>query len=270
MSEFRLTQEQVDRFDRDGFLFVENLFEGDEVNLVKQVTKLSDKVAKGVADNLDAEGGISKIWLTMDLEDDVFGAFVRCGRIVNPLEQLLRDKVYHFHHKMMLKEPHVGGAWEWHQDYGYWYRDKLDALLFPDTASCMVAITSTTKENGCLQVIRGSHRMGRIEHGTIGTQAGANLERVESALEHLDLVHCEMDAGTALFFHGNLLHRSDQNRSPHARWSFISCYSAMHNVSCNDSDAHRKGRARFQKGADERIREIGERQVTELKARAAG
>ena len=34
---------------------------------------------------------------------------------------MLGDEVYHFHHKMMVKEPRVGGAWEWHQDYGYWY-----------------------------------------------------------------------------------------------------------------------------------------------------
>ena len=63
----------------------------------------------------------------------------------------------------MQKEPKVGGAWEWHQDYGYWYKNEF---LFPDQMiSVMVAITKANKENGCLQVIKGSHKLGRIEHG---------------------------------------------------------------------------------------------------------
>jgi ectoine hydroxylase-related dioxygenase (phytanoyl-CoA dioxygenase family) len=82
-------------------------------------------------------------------------------RIVEPLEQILGGEVYHYHHKMMLKEPFVGGSWEWHQDYGYWYSN---SCLFPYMASCLIAVDRATKENGCLQVIRGSHLMGRIDH----------------------------------------------------------------------------------------------------------
>jgi len=42
---------------------------------------------------------------------------------------LLGEEVYHYHSKMMLKEPQVGGAWEWHQDYGYWYKNQF---MFPN------------------------------------------------------------------------------------------------------------------------------------------
>ena len=96
-------------------------------------------------------------------------------------------------------------------------------------ASVMIAVDPATRENGCLQVIRGSHHMGRIDHILTGEQAGADMERVNVALERLELVHVEMKAGDAVFFDGNLLHRSDQNRSDKPRWVLICCYNAARN-----------------------------------------
>jgi ectoine hydroxylase-related dioxygenase (phytanoyl-CoA dioxygenase family) len=127
---------------------------------------------------------------------------------------------------MMLKEPFVGGAWEWHQDYGYWYQN---GCLYPLLASCLIAVDRASKENGCLQVLVGSHQMGRIEHGKTGDQTGADMEIVSAALERLPLKYIEAEPGDALFFHCNLLHRSDQNRSPASRWSLICCYNAARN-----------------------------------------
>jgi ectoine hydroxylase-related dioxygenase (phytanoyl-CoA dioxygenase family) len=93
----------------------------------------------------------------------------------------------------------------------------------------MISVTPSHRENGCLQVIRGSHHCGRIDHGTTGDQTGADLERVEQALKRMDLVYVESQPGDALFFHSNLLHRSDQNRSDGPRWSLICCYNARRN-----------------------------------------
>ena len=56
------------------------------------------------------------------------------------------------------------------------------------------------------------------------------MERVNEAAKRLELIHCEMEPGDAMFFHCNLLHRSDQNRSDKPRWSLICCY----NAACND------------------------------------
>jgi hypothetical protein len=120
----------------------------------------------------------------------------------------------------------VGGAWAWHQDYGYWYHN---GVLFPLLTSAFIAIDRATKENGCMQVLRKSHQLGRIDHVTTGEQAGADMEHVNEALKRLDLVYVEMEPGDALFFHANLLHRSDQNRSENPRWSMICCYNAARN-----------------------------------------
>jgi ectoine hydroxylase-related dioxygenase (phytanoyl-CoA dioxygenase family) len=151
---------------------------------------------------------------------------------VDSAEKLLGGEVYHYHSKMVMKEPRVGGAWAWHQDYGYWYQN---GLLFPLLVSCFIAVDPSTRENGCLQVIRGSHELGRIEHVPTGEQAGADQARVKEILKRLPLDYVEMDPGDAVFFHSNMLHRSDQNKSEKPRWSLICCYNAARNDPYKDS-----------------------------------
>lgn len=70
----------------------------------------------------------------------------------------------------------------------------------------MCPLCSCVKENGCLQVLKGSHRLGRIDHGLKGKQAGADKDRLEMAKRAFPLVHVEMEPGDVLFFHCNLLH----------------------------------------------------------------
>lgn len=101
--------------------------------------------------------------------------------------------------------------------------------------SVMVAITDANKQNGCLQVIKGSHKMGRVEHGFSGEQVGASQRFVDLSLKSMELVYVELEAGDVLFFHSNLLHRSEANLSDKPRWSMISCYNRASNIGYNDS-----------------------------------
>ena len=108
--------------------------------------------------------------------------------------------------------------------------------MFPDQLiSVMVALTPANKENGCLQVIKGTHKLGRVNHGFAGEQVGADMVMVNNALETMELIYCELDAGDALFFHPNLLHRSEANLSDRPRWSIISCYNAQSNPAYNET-----------------------------------
>jgi ectoine hydroxylase len=79
-----------------------------------------------------------------------------------------------------MKDAKTGGAWAWHQDDGYWYQN---GVLSPDLCSASIAVDPATRENGCLQVIEGSHLLGRVDHVLTGEQAGANKERVAAILE---------------------------------------------------------------------------------------
>jgi ectoine hydroxylase-related dioxygenase (phytanoyl-CoA dioxygenase family) len=146
--------------------------------------------------------------------------------VVGAAQQLLREEVYHWHSKLSVKHPRVGGAWEWHQDYGYWYND---GCLYPRLISCMVALDPATRENGCLKVITGSHRLGRCNHGQVASQTGADPERLAVVVERLPVHYCEVPAGSVLFFHCNTFHASEPNFSEQPRRAYICCYNALSN-----------------------------------------
>jgi len=93
----------------------------------------------------------------------------------------------------------------------------------------MLALTEANPENGCLQVLKGSHHLERIDHSFVGGQKGADAERVEEATRQMELVHVQLEPGDVLFFHANLLHRSDKNKSDRPRWSLISTYNLASN-----------------------------------------
>src|SRR5262249_54035004 len=162
------------------YLIVDHLLDVEEVDLLGRIARADDQMARDAVGRPDSQGGVVQIAVRNELSDDIYGAIVRCRRVVDTMEVLLGGEGYHYHHKMVLKEPFVGGAWEWHQDYGYRYET---GCLFPDLASCMIAVDRATRSNGCLQVLRGSHRMGRINHGPIAGQTGADPERVAAALD---------------------------------------------------------------------------------------
>lgn len=219
------TAEELEQYHRDGYIIVRGLLDAEDAAILGRAAK-ADRTMQEAGGMKDGDGGLQKLSLWHNAGDDAYGLVTRSRRVVDRVEQLLDGEAYHWHTKMSIKEPFSGGAWVWHQDYGYWYGD---GCLFPDLASCFIAVDPNTRENGCMQVLRGSHRLGRIEHGLFGDQTGADPARTDEAMKVLDLVYAEMAPGDALFFHCNTLHRSDQNKSENPRWSLICCYNAARN-----------------------------------------
>jgi ectoine hydroxylase-related dioxygenase (phytanoyl-CoA dioxygenase family) len=230
-----LTAEQMADYNRDGYLLVKNFCSRAEIDKLYKTAIEDDAMRKNALDLNDQSGKKTRLSLWFTPGNDVFGYLTRTERMVNSVAQILDNDspVCHFHSKLMQKEPKVGGAWEWHQDYGYWYKNQF---MFPDQLiSVMVALTAANKANGCLQVIKGSHKLGRVNHGFSGEQVGADMVMVDNALKTMELVYCDLQAGDALFFHSNLLHRSEANLSDYPRWSIISCYSSQSNLAYNET-----------------------------------
>ncbi|MBS1662638.1 MAG: phytanoyl-CoA dioxygenase family protein [Bacteroidetes bacterium] len=234
MKNFQLTQQQLAAYKKDGYIIVRNFLTQGEIEKLYGIATGDDTLRKHAFDLNDQTGKKTRLTLWYNPGDDAYGLLTRSRRMVESANQLLDgdSPVCHFHSKLMQKEPRVGGAWEWHQDYGYWYKNEF---LFPDEMiSVMVAITRANKENGCLQVIPGSHKMGRIEHGFSGEQVGAAQHYVDLILKTNPLLYVELEPGDALFFHSNLLHRSEANLSDRPRWSLISCYNRQTNIGYNE------------------------------------
>ncbi len=248
----RLSPAQISEYRLRGFTLVSGMFAADEIDLLRKSAREDNDLDKRSFGRADGEGGKVRLSLWNHPGEGIYGMFARCERVVRSMELLLEGEVYHYHSKMIMKDAKVGGAWAWHQDYGYWYQN---ACLFPLMSSLFIAVDPCTRENGCLQVIDGSHECGRIDHILTGDQAGADPERVAEILKYLPLTHVEMKPGDGLFFHGNLLHRSDQNRSENPRWSMICCYNAARNNPYRES--HHPRYTPLAVVADARIREVG-------------
>jgi ectoine hydroxylase-related dioxygenase (phytanoyl-CoA dioxygenase family) len=153
------------------------------------------------------------------------------------MEALLRVKapneLYHYHTKLIMKDAGKGagkgsgsGRFAWHQDYGYWSNN---GCLFPEMATVMIAIDRCHSGNGCLQVLTGSHKAGRIEHTLVGEQTGADMERVKHLQARLPLTDVELAPGDACFFHCNTLHQSGRNTSEDRRWCFLVSFNSKDN-----------------------------------------
>ncbi|MDH5575976.1 MAG: phytanoyl-CoA dioxygenase family protein, partial [Nitrospirota bacterium] len=159
--------------------------------------------------------------------NDVFAKATRRAAIFDRLEDFFKDNIYVYHNKITLKYPGMVG-FRYHQDYAYWYGM---GNLYPDMATVLIAVDGMTRENGCLKILEGSHKMGRIDHvfddGV--SDSGVCPERLEVIKKRLPEVFVELESGDVVMFHCNTLHGSDDNESSHSRIALIGCYNTRGN-----------------------------------------
>ena len=55
--------------------------------------------------------------------NETFRRLARHPRLIGPIEQVLRDKLYIHQFKLNAKAAFDGDQWQWHQDFGVWHRD---------------------------------------------------------------------------------------------------------------------------------------------------
>jgi ectoine hydroxylase-related dioxygenase (phytanoyl-CoA dioxygenase family) len=212
-------------FSNDGYIIKKNLFSEDEINKLKKFIESSSDKKNDARETRSSTGKLS-ITLWDHPSDDLFGKFSTNERIVKLMEEYLGDEVYHYHSKIIWKKPGDGG-FDWHQDYGYWYHN---ACLYPDMGSCFIMLDRATKENGCLKVLKGSHKVGRIGHGVSDTpEQTADMERIAELEKRHESVYITAEPGDVLFFHANLLHSSDANKSKDSRRTLIVCFNTKSN-----------------------------------------
>lgn len=220
-----LSEKMLNAYRRDGYVVVPRLFEPDEIAFLRASAERELPGAE-ILTKQDQDGNKVSLKMWGHAGDDIYGMFSRNERVVSAAERVIGEGIYLYSAKMILKNAREGGAWEWHQDYGYWYHN---GCLMPDMTSCSIAVDANTEENGCLQVLKGSHLLGRLDHVRENEQYVADKERVEVALTRFQTVPVPLDPGDAILFHANLLHRSNANKSDKRRWNFICSYNGVSN-----------------------------------------
>nr|XP_039269389.1 L-proline trans-4-hydroxylase-like isoform X1 [Styela clava] len=221
---FVVSDEMMKAYEEDGLILVRGLMTKPELDKLELCLQ-NGEVVKHAFDLPDDKASV-KMVIWNHPGDDYTGMIGRMERIVDTVETLLGGEVYHYHTKIVLKEALTGGSFAWHQDYGYWYKN---GLLFPDLMSVSIAMDDSDMENGCLRVIRGSHKLGRIDHGRVGGQNGADTDRIVEIKKVMEEYNVVLKAGDAIFFHCNVLHTSAPNTSTRRRYAIIPCYNRVTN-----------------------------------------
>src|SRR5690349_6547529 len=134
--------------------------------------------------------------------------------LLMPAAQLLNGPVRFWHDQLFVKPPHQGGVVAWHQDYSYWTRTQPMAHL-----SCWIGLDDSTRENGCLQYIPGSHRWPDLPiTGLAGDMDAINAVLDEEQKQQFKIpVAVELKRGEASFHHPRLVHGSFANHSSRSR-----------------------------------------------------
>jgi ectoine hydroxylase-related dioxygenase (phytanoyl-CoA dioxygenase family) len=141
-----LSKNQVKSYHEDGYLIIKEFCSKEEVEKLYDTALHDDAINKNALDLNDQSGKKTKLSLWFTPGNDVFGYLSCSEKIVGSVSQLLDSEspVCHFHSKLMQKKPRIGGAWEWHQDFGYWYKNQF---MFPNQLiSVMVALSKANKE----------------------------------------------------------------------------------------------------------------------------
>ena len=133
--------------------------------------------------------------------------------VLMPAAQLLGGAVRFWHDQLFVKPPHHGGVVAWHQDYSYWTRTEPIAHL-----SCWIGLDDSTRANGCVHYVPGSHRWNLLPiTGLANDMQAIRSVLSEEQTQQFQPVAIELKAGECSFHHPLMLHGSFENRSDRPR-----------------------------------------------------
>jgi hypothetical protein len=247
MATWRLSTEEADRLDSEGYLVRPGAFSADEVAEV--VRSCEDLVAWVVASCKGFRMPMGSYVFESDLTKDVTIKWEGDSDVVHGLEPFahlspeLKDWGYDprfvepmidmvgddnpelFTEKLNLKRREAGGPNPMHQDFPYWEDPADDAERL---ATAILFLDDTTPENGCLEVVPGSHKDGVWATRADGDMFMGN-EIQPPAEGDVDIVPLEVEAGTLVFFGPYLVHQSAPNRSDGDRRALLYSYQPAGN-----------------------------------------
>ena len=134
-------------------------------------------------------------------------------RFTVPASQLLGGAVRFWHDQLFCKPARHGGVVAWHQDYSYWTRTTPLAHL-----TCWAGLDDSTRENGCVHYVPGSHRWPDLPV----TGLAGDMDAVQSVLtdeqrRRFKPAAIELKAGEASFHHPRMIHGSYANDTDRPR-----------------------------------------------------
>jgi len=226
----KLSPEQLQQFDRDGYLFFPSLFTPAEIKT------LTDEVPAIYAERrpenvLEKTGEVVRTNFAAHMYSYPFAKLARHPRMVEPVKQIYGEELYMHQFKINGKAAFDGDVWQWHQDYGTWKND--DWMPEPRAMNVAIFLDEVNEFNGPLMFIPGSHKLGVLdaEHDTSTTSYPLwviNHDSIRKLVERGGIAAPKGPAGSMILFHGCLVHGSTSNLSP---WNRVAVYLSLCAVS---------------------------------------
>jgi phytanoyl-CoA hydroxylase len=226
--------EQRAFYDEQGYLVFPSLVSAEELNVLRAalaevlreadgLTETNDKFSVTPTD--DGAFAVRRIFEPIR-HHPAFHDLVFNPRILDVVENLIGPNIQLHHTKLNLKPPSSGQArFEWHQDYPFFPHTNFDLL------AVMIYFDESTEENGCLNIIPGSHKWGPRNHLFARDGAFASQLEDKSVLEDSSRwLKVPVPAGGMELHHCNMLHSSSANRGTRPRSAMVIQYRAADNV----------------------------------------
>ena len=236
-----LTRQQLDAYERDGFIFLPGMFNPDEVAVLsRELHRLAESDEMRGRDEAiyEPESDALRSMFDPHILDEFFW-YVSCDRrLVRVAQQIVGSDVYMHQSRINLKPGFVGKEFDWHSDFETWHVE--DGMPRMRCVSCSVLLTENTAWNGSLMLLPGSHRhfvacVGEtpeenyrqsLRKQTTGVPDRGSLE----VLYRQGGLKCPSGpAGSVLFFDCNTMHGSNSNISPLPRSNLFFVFNSVHN-----------------------------------------
>ncbi|MGE4338267.1 MAG: ectoine hydroxylase [Pigmentiphaga sp.] len=234
--------ENIAAFDRDGFLFLENLFsEKETAVLLAEVERLAKDPATRHRDEAIREPGSDLVRSVFKVHElsPVLQRLSRDARLANIARQILGSETYIHQSRANLKPGFHGKEFYWHSDFETWHVE--DGMPAMRAISCSVLLTDNVAENGPLMVVPESHRQFISCIGeTPDNHYQESLRKQEYGVpdpvslqilvEQGGIRSITGKAGSVVFFDCNLMHGSIGNITPWPRANVFMVYNSMENT----------------------------------------
>lgn len=209
-------------FERDGYVVLNGVFSDSEVTAMKQeidrVLGLNGSDPLPGLNPAELESFQNHgVFVGLAAHSKEFHEAAKQPEIVNALRQIIGDRIIFLSDKVVRKNATTEFASPWHQDWPYWKGSHK--------FSVWIALDPATRDNGCLKIVPGSHRLGELTHdGETNDGLGFANRLEDSRIDENDVIPVELDAGSVVVFHDLLFHASYPNTSGKSRYALISTY----------------------------------------------
>lgn len=221
LASYRLSGDQVEFYRQNGYLAGIKVLNDEQIEVLRQeLSELVDPSHPGNAlfyeFNSNESADPTKIlfhalgaWRITPGFHDLLWNPAFCV----PASQLLDGPVRFWHDQVFYKPAHHGGVVIWHQDYSYWTRTQPMAHL-----SCWIGLDDSTRENGCVHYVPGSHRWNLLPRkdfaNDMDTIQGVLNEEQKREFKPKAI---ELRKGECSFHHPLMVHGSFENKTDRPR-----------------------------------------------------